>query len=1144
MVKKSIYPRRKIMRRAGLGLGKLYLCALGFALVLSLVPTQARGQGTISGAVTGLVTDSTGGAVPSATVRATNVSTNVSTDTLTNNAGLYRILSLIPGTYTISAEKSGFKKFIRENVVVSVGTVVRVNATLEVGAVTQTVTVTGAPPVLQAETADVSQTLGSRQIENLPTLGRNITRLVQLAPGATMAPSQLSGWPENAGNDFQTNINGQVGLNSNRQLDGVDNNETIQGLSMVVPTDDSVQEMRVTTSDYDAEYGQVAGAVIQISTKSGTNDWHGSLFDFYRSSGMFARNPFTEPKRPASFVWQQYGGSSGGPIVKDKLFVFGDYQGVASTNGASVLTTVPTAAFRNGDFSALAATHPIFDPATGNPDGSGRSQFVASSDPSSANYNPACTNAGGCPNIIPLSRISTVATKLLSFLPAPTDPTKTDLNFLASGGGVADQNQFSSRVDYNLSSKSRLFVRYSLFHARFDVPGAYGDVGGAPLGGIISGHSTALNQSLLANYTRTWSPSLLSDFRFGLARAAMQNTTNNATLHTASDIGMAGINITGTELTNGIPDIGVGGPVGGFDFSQGLPFLEFETNVHVMNNWTKISGNHTLKWGVDIGKAILRRRDTSGFGSENVSQNVTGSATVPGSGLGMASFLLGLPSSYSRIITLQIVPDKQWRDGLYFEDQWAVSRKVTATLGLRWDYFSPEFSDTPEAGKANIANLDTTTGDIILGGYNGDKYDGVTPVYNEFGPRLGLAYRLTKDTVFRAGFGRSHAIDGAGANLGRVFRNWPLQQSQTFTAATAFVPVFTFEQGPSAPAAIPPFPSSGLVPMPNGNFYILYPGTGPYRHPEIDSWNVTLQHQLWGNTTLQVAYVGSVGRHLVSQVSANAAVPGPGPFNPRRPFFSKFGWTQLLLHYGDVVHSHSNYQALQATFEKHFSHDLFVLSNFTWDKSLDLSTFEGANGIGGGTQNQFDPESDWGNSDESRNLISSTSFLWGLPFGPGKLVGSHFTGIPRQIIEGWKINGVVSLMSGAWFTPFYSDTSGYNSDCCTLRPDRIGSGQISNPGRNLWFDPSAFTRPPNYTYGNSGRNILQGPGWADADLALFKQFQITEKVNLQLRLEAYNAFNRTNLAQPNRYVDSSTAGVISGTVYNMRRLQIGAHLSW
>lgn len=1093
---------------------------------LSLGSVVASGQ-VVSGQITGVVTDTTGAVVAGATVDAVNVQTNVKRQTSTDSSGVYRVFNLIPGTYTVSVEKTGFRKFVRENIVVTVDNIVRVDIpSLQVGAVTESVTVTGAAPMLKTDNADVSQTITTRQVEDLPTFGRNVTRLVQLVPGATFTPSQLGGWPENAGDDFQTNINGQPGYNSNRQLDGVDNNETIQGLSMIVPSEDSVQEVNIVTNSYSAEYGQVSGAVIQVSTKSGTNHWHGSAFDYYRSSGMFARNPFTEPVKPASARWQQFGGSLGGPILKDKLFAFGDYQGLRSVNGGSVITTVPTTAFRIGDFSAFATTHPIFDPNTGNPNGTGRVQF---SDPTRATP----SNPLGL-NIIPLNRISSVATKLLGFVPLPTNPASTDNNFSVSGGGVADQDQFSSRVDYNLSNKSTLFGRVSVFRGNFDIPSAYGDIaGGAPLGGIISGRSHALNQSWLGNYTRTWSPSLASDFRFGLSRVSLTNVTRNASQDNANQIGMSGINLTGTEITNGIPQISVGGPVGGFTFTQGLPFLEYETNVHVVNNWTKTSGNHTFKWGADIGKAFLRRRDTTGTGSESISQNVTGSASVPGSGLGIASYLLGLPSSYSRVITLQIVQEKQWRDGVYFQDQWAISPKLTLTLGLRWDYFSPEFSNDPKPGTANIANLDTSTGNIVLGGYNGNKYAGVEPTYTEFAPRAGAAYRLNRSLVLRAGYARSHAIDSGGANLGRIFRNWPLQQSQTVSAASSFTPAFTFEAGPPAPPVIPAFPSSGLVPMPNGTFSILYPGIGKYPHTEVDQWNVSIQQQVLGNATVELAYVGSIGRHLYANYAANAAVPGPGPFNPRRPFFPQFGWTQSLTHFGDVGGLHSNYQALQAKFQKQFSHDISVLSSFTWDKALDDNL-----------QNQFAPESNWGNSDNSRKLISTTSFVWGLPFGPGKLIGSSAAGITRQLIQGWSISGVVGLMSGMFFTPTFSDTSSYNSDCCTLRPNRIGSGQGANPNRNQWFDPTAFVRPAPFTYGNSGRNILSGPGWGNADVSVSKDFVITENVRLNLRGDAFNALNHVNLANPTAAVDSSTAGKITGILYTMRRLQIGAHLTF
>jgi Carboxypeptidase regulatory-like domain len=1082
---------------------------LGLVVVLFLGASIARAQ-VVSGEITGIAADSSGAVIQGATVIATNVQTNVATQVETNSSGVFRVFGLIPGNYTLTLEKPNFKKFVRENVAVSVDTVVRVDPTLQLGEITESVTVTGAAPMLKTDKADVSETIGTRQVEDLPTIGRNITRLVQLAPGAVQNSSQLTGWPENAGEDFRVNINGQRDGNSNRQLDGVDNNETIQGLSMIVPSADSVQEVKITTSNYDAEFGQVAAAVIQVSTKSGTNDLHGSLFEFYRSSGLFASDPFTEPNGPPKTTWNQFGGSLGGPILKGKLFFFGDYQGMRSLTGGSVLATLPVEAFRTGDFSAFAATNPIFDPTTGNPDGTGRTQFLN--------------------NTIPADRISPVATNLLALLPLPTNPTALDSNFATSGSGAFNQNQFSSRIDYNRSNKTTLFGRYSFFQSSYDIPSAFGDLaGGPPLGGnITSGFQGSRTNSAVANYARVLSPSLVTDLRFAFARITMHNTTRNGTERTADDVGLPGIN-TGSELTNGLPQFDIGGPVGTFSFGQSLPFAEWETNVNVVNNWTKVIGPHSLKWGADIKKAFLRRRDTSGRGSMGFSQSVTGSADVPGSGLGMATFLLGLASTYNRTITLDITQEKQWRDGLYVQDRWAVSRKLTLSLGLRWEYFSPIFADKD----GTISNLDTDTGNILIGGLF-DKYAGVKPVYDEFAPRVGLAYRLASNTVIRGGFGRGYAIDTSGANFGRMFRNWPIQQNQNLTSATPFVPDFTLSQGPPAPAPIPPFPTSGILPMPNGTWFILYPGKGPYPHTRVDSWNVTIQHQL-GNTTFELAYLGNIGRNLWGTFSSNAAVPGPGPFDPRRPFFNKYGWTQFLQLYRAM--GSSNYNGLQAKVARSFSQGFSVLSTFTWSKALDE---EGNYGF----QNQFDIHSNYGPSDLNRSILSSTSFTWELPFGPGKPFGNQLTGVARRIAEGWSINGLITLQSGMPFTPLFGDTSSYNSDCCVLRPDRIGSGDISNPSRNGWFDPSAFTRPPAFTYGNSGRNILVGPGFATADLSLFKQFLVTERMRLDLRWEAFNALNRTNLANPVTTVDSSVAGHIFSILYPMRRMQIGAHLSW
>lgn len=1101
-----------------------FLAVLVYAVVLGLGAPSAWAQVAVSGQITGLVTDGSQAVVPGAAVNAKNDKTNVVSKTVTNQSGAYSILSLIPGTYTLTVEQGGFRKFIRENVVVGVDVIIRVDVTLEVGLVTEEIKVTGEAPILKTEKSDVSQSIDRNQVENLPTLGRNVMRLQTLVPGAVIGPGQLFGHPENASEDYRVNFNGLMNGTTNRQLDGVDNNEVIQGLSMVVPTQDSVQEMKITTSNYDAEYGTVAGAFIQISTRSGTNDLHGSAFEFYRSSGMFARDPFTEPKRPASFIWHQFGGSLGGPIRKDKLFVFGDVQGMRSNLGGSSLVTSPVAAFRNGDFSALAATNPIFDPLTGNPDGTGRIQF---SDPSRATE----SNPLGL-NIIPQSRISSVATRLLALVPFPNNPARLDNNHSVSGRGLFNQNQYNIRMDYNLSDRSRIMGRYTLFRTKFDTPNVFGPVaGGAPLGGISnSGQSATQTQSMALGLSRVFSPTLLADVRFGFSRLRIDTLNFDKDLKTAETSGIPGVNIGGNPVyTNGLPRMNVSGPVGAWAMgSFGGPFFERETVFNVISSFTKIIGNHSVKWGADIKKVFFIRTDANGRGDFGFAQAVTGRADRPGSGIGMASFLLGLPATYTRRITNVLPQEKQWRDGIYIQNNWKVTRKLTLNLGLRWEYHSPMFTSE---GAPPLTNLDTNTGMILLT-TAADKYAGIPPIRDEFSPRFGLAYQLTGNTVIRTGFGRSYAIAIFGGTFATQAGSYPNSQPQELLQVNPFTPVIRFENGPPAPAAIPAFPPSGQVPLPPGVPF-TYPGTGQFPHQYTDSWNFTVQHQIGKSSSFEVGYVGNASRKIWSNINPNAPTFGPGSFNSRRPFFQKFGWFQnMTLRRAGLK---ANYHSLQARLQKNFSSGLSAFSNFTWSKGIDEGTT--------GPMNQFDIRGSRSPSDLNRDFVSVSSFVWDLPFGSGKPVGSQAKGVVRHLIEGWSTNAIVNLMSGRYLTPVMGNNASLNSTV-QLRPDRAGSGEVSDPTRNKWFDVTAFRTPALYTYGNSGRNILLGPGFASVDLAVFKAFRVSERVSLQVRWEALNAFNRTNLNNPNTTIDAAAGGGIFGLVHPMRRMQIGGRLEW
>jgi len=1082
-----------------------------------------NGQTAVTGAITGYVNDASAAVVADATVEATNTGTGVVDKTVTNSDGVYRFSSLIPGTYTLTITKAGFAKFTRDTVSVQAGTSIRIDAKLPVASVTTAVNVTGQPPVLQTDTQEVSQIVQSKEINALPTFGRNITRLSLLAPGAMMESGQLDLHPENAGEDFDVMVNGAQFNNNSHILDGVDNTEVIQGFSLLVVPQDAVQEVKLTTSNYDAEYGHVSGGVWQVTTKSGSNQLHGSGFEYYRSNDFFAADSFSQPNGVPQNVWNQFGGSLGGPIKKDKLFFFGDFQGMRNHFATSSLYTTPIDAFKNGDFSSIAATNPIYDPATGNPDGTGRSQI----------------SCNGVLNVICPNRISPAASNLLALLPEPTVPGAIDNNFTVARPALFDQNQFDTRVDYFVTPKTVIFGKFSYFNAKFFTNNVFGAIGGGPAlaGAVNSGNSFDHDKSVMFDYQHTFSSSLLQDFRFAFSRIYIQELQLDANSNTADTVGIPNINL-GTIYTTGLPQLSIAGPTSGFTMGDiGLPFYEREANFQFYDNWTKISGRHAFKWGADIEKFFGIRTDTSGRGAFDFSQNLTAlnTGTASSGGLGLASFLLGLSDSFGRDITLNQPQEKMWKWAFYGQDTWQVTPKLTLTLGLRWDYMSPIF--TPKGQSVGNINLDT--GNIELTNLAG-KYAGVTTSKTEFSPRVGASYRIWHDTVLRGGYGRSYFMNPYGAGFGTQGGGWPIKQSQFDSQANPYAPLpFTLDQGPGAPAAVPAFPSNGLIPLPDG-FSEYFPGTGPYPHSYMDTFNVTLEHVFPHRITAAIGYVGNTGHHLWNGgYDVNAPVPGPGDFNPRRPYFAKYGWTVGEYQRNDripgVPDMTSNYNALQARFEKRFSGGLYVMSNFTWDKSLDYGEF--------GLQNQFDFASNYGNGDSARPWASVTAINWEIPFGRGRTYANNMGRAADAIAGGWNISGIVNLEGGRWFTPFLASNATLNSTI-SLRPDRTCSGKVSNPNRNEWFNPACFTTPALYTYGDSGRNILEGPGFDSADLSLAKAFTITESAHLELRWDVFNALNQTNLSRPDSTIGSSTVGQIHGIVDFKRRMQIGAHITF
>jgi carboxypeptidase family protein len=1073
---------------------------LGFVLC---APEIIRAQ-AVSGGISGTVNDATGGVVLHATVTARNTATNVETRAETTAAGYYSIVHLVPSTYSVTVVAPGFRRFSADNVEVNVDSIVRLDVQLTVGDMASEVTVQGGAPLLQSEKTELSAVITGRLVQELPTLGRNMSRLVGILPGAVPNTSQLEYHVENMVEDFRVGINGQIWGNNNRQIDGIDNNETIQGSAIIVPTADSVDEVKVTTNNYDAEFGQVAGAVIQTVTKSGSNALHGSVFEYLRNSETFSRNPFTELAGPSPFKWNQFGGSLGGPVRKEKLFFFGDYQGTRQRLGSGLQSTVPLGAFRSGDFGSL-SRNLIFDPSTGDANGRGRQQFPN--------------------NVIPASRINPTAAKLFALLPAPTDPSRTDQNYTRTDVTRIGTNQATGRMDYLYSPNTRLFGRYTFFGSTLDVPVLYGDVAGGPAFSFNGfKDATTRSQNLAFNYQRTITPTFLTEARFGFSRFRAYGELRDSQLKTSDQVGLPGIN-TGDVLTGGLPGFSIGGPVGAFNFGDpaSAPFSEIEQNIQFVSNWTKISSSHSFKWGADVRPARLKRFAQNGRGALNFDQNLSGSADLAGTGLGMASFLLGGVQSFSRSLKVDRANEVQTRMGFFFSDQWRISRKLTLNYGVRWEVFTQVGGDTP----GGITNLDFTTGEVLFNDVGSVNHSaGIQPYYGNLAPRLGIAYMLRPKTVIRTGFGRSYAINVFGSNFGTMSQQWPNTAAQDLTAPTFFTSVFRLDQGPPDASALPKPPASGRLLLPRGVGFIGFSVNNKFDY--LDAWNFAVQQQIGNEIALEIAYVGNVGRRIFWNENPNLAIPGPGAADPRRPYFARLGWNQ-----NPTLRSHlgrSGYNALQTKIDKRFSKGYSLLASFTWQNGMDFGT--------NGAQNKFDWRSDHSPMDNDRKFYLTISHTWELPL--------HAKGPARHLVEGWSFSGISLFASGIPFTPILGNTASYNSPGVTLRPDRLQSGAVSSPTRDRWFDKSAFATPPLYTYGNSGRNILRGPGLANLDWAIGKNFHISESKLLKFRWEVFNAFNRTNLANPVNTIDSSTAGRIFSLFpgYNMRRMQFGLHLVW
>ncbi|MGH9631977.1 MAG: TonB-dependent receptor domain-containing protein, partial [Bryobacteraceae bacterium] len=683
--------------------------------------------------------------------------------------------------------------------------------------------------------------------------------------------------------------------------------------------------------------------------------------------------------------------------------------------------------------------------------------------------------------------------------------------------------------------------RYTLFTSQLDNPPVFGKVaGGLAVGSLSPQTGDYRSQHAAFNYTHTFGPTLLTEARVGLIRFRLDGYQSDAGLRTNEQVGIPNIN-TDDILTQGLAGIDVFGPVGawfmGIRSGVGIPRIDRTTGFQWVNNWTKIFGSHQLRWGADIRRNRFEfiATNASSRGNFQFAPSITGADEAAGSGLGMASFLLGMPSNFNRAVLRGFTSERMTRAAFYWQDIWRATPKLTLNYGLRYDYYSPVTPGHP----GGLVNFDINTGDLLLAGL-GDVSNtaNVQTDWNNVAPRLGAAYKLTSKTVLRAGFGRSYFLSNYGGMFFFLTSTYPIAAQQTIDQSNIRFPIFPIEEGPPTPTT-PEFPASGHLPAPRGELLKHRPFDN--RTEYIDSWNLTLEHQLANDLRVSVGYVGNVGRKLWRALNINAAPPGVGPLRDRRRFFQEFGLDQQIQNGCNC--ENSNYNSLQFVVEKRFSEGYWLNSAFTWSKALDLR----------GAPNPLDRRSGYGPSEFDRAAIWVLSHTWDLPYGAGRRFGASAGGIREFLLGGWKFQGITTLASGFPFTPTLSDRSSINADF-GQRPDVAGDPRVPEPNRERWFDPSAFSVPQCCRLGNAGTNILRGPSLFTVDWSFGKEFQIRESMRLDFRWENYNLFNHANLALPATAVDSPTAGRIFGLagsqsfggagVTPMRRMQLGARLSW
>ncbi len=1108
-----------------------------------IVSAAAWGQGTAE--ITGTVADSSGAAMSGAKVTVTNTATSAKRSATTNESGIYDLPALAPGNYDMTVESAGFRSSERKGMELQVAQVARLDFTMQVGNVSDTIEVSGGAPILESENATLGTVIENKRIIDLPLNGRNPLQLVSLTPGATTnGPASSQGQQRMGGarNGFSLNVAGQRTSNNHYQLDGVENTDPNFNTYLFLPSVDALQEFKVETGTYGAEYGRGLSQ-INMTTRSGTNEYHGTLFEFLRNSNLDAKN-FFDPAGPiAPFKRNQFGGTVGGPVAipkvfngRDKLFFFFDYEGLRERKAQTAVFNMPPALDRTGNFSGSSAI--IYDPQTRVVDANGK----------------VISQSAFPGNIIPANRLTpTAVTALKNWFPLPNrgNPNGYTSNYIDNEGRSNDNDQVTARGDYVMNSASTLYGRFSRTH----------DSGYLPLTtpGLGYNNDVVAWQGLIG-HTLVLGANKVNEFKFSVARLGAANQQPSANKNNyVSALGIGGVP---TDIAQywGVPVFQFGGgAVSTVGECSDCPFVNHDTIFQWTDNFTWTHGKHTLKLGTDdrrmrynqIGAVVARGRFTF---NGTYTADPTLSSPPPQNTL--ADFLLGTISTSEGQSGAPIAGFRSFSLNVYATDSWKVSSKLTVNYGLRYE-LEPPYTDKYD-NIVNIAfNWDNSTVPTYVRAGTGDFYGGNPPPpfrlpagvpytrngmfgnrayqtsYKDIAPRLGIAYSLNSKTVIRSGAGIYYVRDIGNAQFDLV-RNAPFSTRRSENAQSALIPSLSW-QVPFVQTATPSFI---LVNQYNQNT------------PYVPQWSFGVERQISTNSSLEVNYLGSAGVHLQRLMTYNTAVPGPPTgINNRRPQFPLYGGTFQVM----ADPSHSSYHALQARFQQRFSRGVTFLSSYSWSKSIDNGS--GIRTVDGDSltpSNDYNLRLDRGLSAYDFRHRWTTSFLYELPIGKGKAVLGNMNRVANTLIGGWQIGGITTLQSGFPFT-LYCGSGPVQNGGDNCYPDNLGGNSIlagDQRGPSKWFNTGNFVNRidnptlPQYRYGNNARNNIIGPPLVDVDFSTSKNFRFTEKRGLEFRTEFFNLLNHPIFGQPNATVGTQSFGTITGTRIDSREIQFALKLNY